>query len=315
MNSLLLSLLAILALSASARPAPVERRALITNGTGIRGSTLGQYAAKMQACIVGVGCTTFCTAVLVGPRVALTAAHCVQMGDNFTSTHEESFVGLLFENAAADTERIVVGSSHVPPEYASTPLGQYDFAVLALKSVASVGPIASVVDAAALVTHETSVDADTNSAFEAAKLTPTETDMPFYAVGAGLEKAGVTVRIGETSTEALARQATESDFPSGLPNVARYNAWNAPNLLDGRGALAARAIDPDHVVCFGDSGGPLLALGTGGEISVLALATESILNSENSCGRYAVYTSVVYYKQFIDGVSSALGPDFNVVYV
>jgi secreted trypsin-like serine protease len=315
MNSLFLAIISLLALSAAARPAPVERRALITNGNGVDGSTLGQYGAKMQGCIVDAGCSTFCSAVLVGPRVALTAAHCAELGDNFTSTHENSFVALLFENADGATERIVVGSSHFPPEYATTPLGQFDIAVLALKSVASVGPVTSIVDAAALVTSESIIDEDTDVAFEAAKLVPTDADMTFFAVGAGLEKPGVTVPVDETPTEALAKQTTESDFPSGLPNVARYNAWTAPNLLGGNGALAARAVDPEHVVCFVDSGSPLLALGTGGEISVVAIATETIFGKDRSCGRYSVYTSVVYYKQFIDGVTSALGPDFSAVYV
>ena len=312
MNPLLLSLLSLLALSAAARPAPAARRALITNGNGVDGTTLYQYGANVQACIVGKGCSTFCTAVLVGPRVALTAAHCVEMGNEFTASHEESFIGLLFENADGDTERIVVGSSHAPPEYNDTPVGQKDIAVLSLKSVASVGPVASIAAASSVISNSAYVESDTEASFEAADLTPGEEDPVLFAVGAGLTKPGVTVPAGKTSEEALAEQTTPDDFTPGVPNVAKYNAWMAPSLWGG--AIAARAADPEHVICFGDSGGPLLALGTGGEVSVVGIATETVMSSDLTCGRYSVYTDISFYKQYIDGVVSALGSEFDVVY-
>lgn len=312
MNSLTALLLALLAISAASRPVPTPRRTLITGGSAVAGSTLYEYGAKLQACVEGESCSTFCSAVIVGQRAALTAAHCIETANKFTADREKSFIAVLSENANGDEERIVVGGMHVPPEYNTTPLGHHDFAFLALESVVSVGKIASVVDAEAVIARTTTVDADTEASFEAGAMDPIAADPVLFAVGSGLTKYGVTVPAGRTTEEALADQTTPNDFTPGVPNVAEYTAQLAPDLFEG--AIAARALESGHVICFGDSGGPLLALGTGGEISVVGIATESIMNSESSCGIYAVYTEVSNYKKFIDGVVSVLGSEFDVVY-
>lgn len=249
-------------------PAPAQNSQIV-GGESAQKSTVGAQSVFM---LRGKGknangdkINSTCTAALIAPHVALTAAHCILGYSNLTARY-----GLQPLDPNSPSEAIPAEAILVHDHYSKTASISNDLALFRVSSPPKgMTPLTLPWRSAALAQMMT--------------ITPL---LPFEALGYG----------DATSNEV--NQTGNLMF-----GILRYTDQKITAYAEAKDAFLVSQSN-GHGICEGDSGSPAIVQTSKTENTLVGIASQTIRNPKNPqadpCEFLGLYTNVSYYQEWID---------------